>query len=152
EGSEWAVDWPAKPNSPYPNMGFGQYCTNCHASAKDNSTFAALRNIKDEPGEPLVFLSQNFFLDPSWQSLQMRIQSAAASDAHAAGKDPKYDPAFLKVFQWYGGPEPARGKDIEMPPSTYDSVWPQPGETTAASQFVTSDQCLGCHSAGGTGL
>ena len=23
---------------------------------------------------------------------------------------------------------------------------------TAASQFVTSDQCLGCHSAGGTGL
>jgi len=39
-----------------------------------------------------------------------------------------------------------------MPPETYDSVWPKPGEQTAASQFVTSDQCLGCHSAGGTGL
>ncbi len=53
------------PPTPMPSMGFGQYCTNCHASAKDNSTFAALKNIKGEPGEPLVFLSQNFFLDPS---------------------------------------------------------------------------------------
>src|SRR6185295_8798873 len=30
-GSGWAVDWPAKSSSPYPAMGFGQYCTNCHA-------------------------------------------------------------------------------------------------------------------------
>ena len=80
-----------KPSSPYPAMGFGQYCTNCHASAKDNSTFAALKNIKGEPGEPLVFLSQNFFLDPSWQSLQSRIQSAGAKDAASAGKDPDYN-------------------------------------------------------------
>src|SRR6202007_3204129 len=63
QGSGWEVDWKAKDTSPYPNMGFGQYCTNCHASAKDNQTFAALKNIKDEDGEPLVFLSQNFFLD-----------------------------------------------------------------------------------------
>ena len=39
-----------------------------------------------------------------------------------------------------------------MPSETYDNVWVKPGEPTAASQFVTSDQCLGCHSAGGTGL
>ena len=54
----WQPDWPARANSPYPNMGFGQYCTNCHASAADNQTFSALKNIKGEPGEPLVFLSQ----------------------------------------------------------------------------------------------
>ena len=41
----------------------------------------SLKNIEGEPGEPLVFLSQNFFLDPSWQSLQMRIQNAGAKDA-----------------------------------------------------------------------
>ena len=152
QGSGWAVDWPAPSNSPYPAMGFGQYCTNCHASAKDNSTFAALKNIKGEPGEPLVFLSNNFFLDPSWKSLQMRIQSAGAGDAAAAGNDPDYDPAFLKVFQWWGGQAPPRSPDMQMPPETYDSVWPKAGETTAASQYVTSDQCLGCHSAGGTGL
>ena len=68
DGAGWSVDWPAKDTSPTPNMGFGQYCTNCHASAKDNQTFAALKNIKGEPGDPLVFLSQNFFLNPPWQS------------------------------------------------------------------------------------
>jgi hypothetical protein len=160
-GSGWAVDWPAAQTSPYPAMGFGQYCTNCHASAKDNSTFSALKNIKGEPGEPLVFLSQNFFIDPSWQSLQMRIQSAGAKDAASAGNDPGYDPAFLNLFQMFGGaPPPARTYAPDktettawlMQPETYDSVWPKPGEQTAASQFVTSDQCLGCHSAGGTGL
>ncbi|HYS49393.1 MAG TPA: hypothetical protein VEM36_11530, partial [Xanthobacteraceae bacterium] len=40
---------------------------------------------------------------------------------------------------------------IAMPPATYDNVWVKPGVTTA-SQFITSDQCIGCHSAGGTGL
>ena len=40
--SGWSVDWPAPPAAPYPNMGFGQYCVNCHASAADNQTFAAL--------------------------------------------------------------------------------------------------------------
>ncbi|MFL5050343.1 MAG: hypothetical protein ACJ8D4_09555, partial [Xanthobacteraceae bacterium] len=35
---------------------------------------------------------------------------------------------------------------------TYDNVWVKANEPTAASQYVTSDQCLGCHSAGGTGL
>jgi hypothetical protein len=151
DNSGWSVDWPAKAGSPYPNMGFGQYCTNCHASAKDNSTFASLNNIKGEPGEPLVFLSQNFFLDPSWQSLQSRIQSAGAKDTATSGKDPDYDPFFETVFHTRGG-LPARDQ-LKMPSETYDSVWPKPGETaTAASQFVTSDQCLGCHSAGGTGL
>ncbi len=39
-----------------------------------------------------------------------------------------------------------------MPSETYDNVWVKAGGPTAASQFVTSDQCIGCHSAGGTGL
>ena len=30
--------------------------------AEDNSTFSALANIKDEPGEPLVFLSMDWML------------------------------------------------------------------------------------------
>ena len=150
-GSTWSVDWPAKPSSPYPNMGFGQYCTNCHASAKDSQTFSTLKNIKGEPGEPLVFLSHNFFLDPSWQSLQTRIQNAGNRDAAAAGNDPAYDPNFLKIFWSLGGP-PLREQVIPMPPETYDNVWAASGDPTAASQFLTSDQCLGCHSAGGTGL
>lgn len=151
KGSSWQVDWPAPASSPYPRMGFGQYCTNCHASAQDNSTFAALRNVTGENGDPLVFLSQNFFLDPSWQSLQQRIQNAADKDAAAGPKDPEYDSTFLKMFRTLDE-VPTREHFEKMPPETYDSVWPAPGELTAASQFLTSDQCLGCHSAGGTGL
>jgi cytochrome P460 len=151
KGSGWAVDWPASSTSPYPNMGFGQYCTNCHASAVDNQTFASLNNIKGEPGHPLVFLSQNFFLDPSWQSLQTRIIQSADVTTAAAGTPPSYDPAFTKTFPWPGG-SPQRGDIVFMPPATYDNVWVKPGAPTPASQYVTSDQCIGCHDAGGTGL
>src|SRR5437588_6431135 len=120
--SSWAVDWPAASNSPYPNMGFGQYCTNCHASAENNHTFAALKNIKGEVGDPLVFLSQNFFLDPSWQGLHTRIVLSAAQDAAAAGNDPPYDPTFTKLYWSMGGP-PLRSQIVPMQPETYDNVW-----------------------------
>lgn len=148
--SGWSPDWPAKDTSPYPNMGFGQYCTNCHASAKDHQTFADLRNIKGEPGVPLVFLSQHFFLDPSWENQNLRI-------VHAAVKSPQeaavqiYDPDFLKTFHLPGG-TPDLKRIVPLPPATYDNVWVASGAPTAASQYLTSDQCVGCHSAGGTGL
>src|SRR5262249_15832945 len=130
------------------------------ASAKDNQTFAALKNLKGEDGEPLVFLSQNFFLDPSWQNLQARVAQSAASPAAAPTGAADYDPTFKKTF-----PPPANVPDrdkitmarasyqdqMAMRPMTYDNVWVKPGVRTA-SQFVTSDQCIGCHSAGGTGL
>jgi hypothetical protein len=151
EKSGWDIDWPAPAQSPYPRMGFGQYCVNCHASARDNSTFAALKNLKDEDGEPLVFLSQNFFLDPSWKSLQSRIQQAGEKDKQAINKDPDYNEAFTRVFKSRGG-APTRADFDAMPPETYDTVWAKPNEPTAKGQFLTSDQCLGCHSAGGTGL
>src|SRR5580704_1787823 len=93
-GSVWSVDWPASNSSPMPNMGFGQYCTNCHASAKDNQVFAALKNIKGEPGEPLVFLSQNFFLNPPWQS-QLAGSVAAASPPPAV----LFKPLHLRIAE-----------------------------------------------------
>lgn len=153
QGSGWAVDWPAAATSPYPNMGFGQYCTNCHASAKDNHTFAELKNIHGEHGTPLVFLSQNFFLDPSWQNLQTRVVQSA-NQAGAAPTEAPYAPAFTKAFPPRPRPSQVAGQipKLVMPPATYDNVWVQPGPVKPASQYVTSDQCVGCHSAGGTGL
>jgi hypothetical protein len=47
---------------------------------------------------------------------------------------------------------PSLDSIVKMPPMTYDNVWVKAGTLTAASQFITSDQCVGCHSAGGTGL
>jgi hypothetical protein len=148
-GFGWRIDWPAVANSPYPNMGFGQYCTNCHASAANNSTFSALKNIKGEPGEPLVFLSQSFFLDPSLQSLHTSILQA--EDKSTPPPEMGFNPTFIKIF-WAMGGLPARDTIAEMPPETYDNVWVKAGPPTIASQYVTSDQCIGCHSAGGTGL
>ena len=169
----WSPDWPPMPESPPLNMSFGlSGCTNCHASAKDSDTFAALRNIKDEPGEPLVFLSQHFFMDASGQSEHGPLtapQAAApaarselasrglpgfglpALTAQAAPPVEPYDPAFTHTFWWPGGP-PKRDQIVAMPPATYDNVWVKAGKPTAASQFLTSSQCIGCHDAGSTGL
>ena len=150
--SDWQPEWPQRAQKhEYPFMGFGQYCTNCHASAKDNQTFSSLKNIKGEDGEPLVFLSQNYFLDPSWQSLQSRIAQAEAKAAPRPAEG-RYGPDFNRTFSWWGG-APDRECDRQdalgvLRPGLGESSEPP----TAASQFVTSDQCLGCHSAGGTGL
>jgi hypothetical protein len=71
----WQPDWPAAAKNPLPHMGFGQYCTNCHASAQEH-TFASLRNIAGEPGEPLVFLSQDFFVEPEVPAQHEKVAMA----------------------------------------------------------------------------
>jgi hypothetical protein len=147
----WAPDWPATKGNAYPNMGFGQYCTNCHGSAVDNQTFASLRNIKGEPGQPLVFLIQNF-----WQNTA--LQSAASKNQHQKVGDTSDDPAYSGQKP-LPAPNPALSSWLKAPPSilnmpsqTYDNVWVAAHGPKPASAFVTSDQCLGCHDAGGTGL
>lgn len=152
-GKEWEPDWPAKTTNAYPNMGFGQYCTNCHASAKSNSTFASLKNVKGHPGEPIVFLSQRFFQDDSRQdNHHVMVAMAIASLGQQPAGPPGYNPDFLRI---YGGARPHAKPSFEtvsrLPPETYDNVWAIPGSKLANS-FVTSDQCMGCHAAGSTGL
>ena len=175
----WQPDWPNQADArKYPYMGFGLFCTNCHSSAK-NATFAAPRNIQGEPGEPLAFLSQNWqgpqnsirqllrregapqSQPPSTpdllavQSLHQRVTQAVRRPVTQALRRewmPSPDnPDFLETFQIPGG-RPTRAEVQAMPSETYDHVWAKAGERTAANQFLTSDQCLGCHSAGGTGL
>ncbi len=170
EGS-WAPDWPATQVNAYPNMGFGLYCTNCHSSARDNQTFASLRNIAGEPGEPLAFLSHDFFLAPHFETEGgMRVQRSGPVATRS--EEPflthheeivkrrqlplglrttrPYSPAFADIFRLLAEPAPASVR--AMPSETYDHVWFPAGDASAKSQFVTSGQCLGCHSAGGTGL
>jgi hypothetical protein len=152
-GSGWGPDWPAPNTSPMQNMGFGQYCTNCHASAVDNQTFAALKNIKGEAGQPTVFLSQDFFQDPTWQSHHLKVLRSAKLGFPPPKPAASGDSAFSKLLALSSPRIPlTRDQLVEMPPTTYDNVWVKPGGPTVASQFVTSDQCLGCHDAGSTGL
>ena len=64
DGSGWHVDYPPAASNPLPFMGFGPYCVNCHASARDNQTFASPGNIKGQPGAYPVFLESGLLPEP----------------------------------------------------------------------------------------
>ena len=154
--SGWTPDWPADPETNrLAYMGFGQYCVNCHASARDHFTFSAAKNIQGEPGDPLVFLSQDFALSQDLADTHHTtiVQSHDDADRLDTPRE-SYDPAFLDAFA--GGDTPVWAPDGEsvarMPSETYDNVWMGPGTPTPSGQYLTSDQCLGCHAAGSTGL
>src|SRR5262249_23463978 len=88
-----------------------------------------------------VYLSQNFFVD------------IPAPPAPAVPKPaPSYDAAFIQHLSWPWTPQPTLDSVIKLPSETYDNVWMPGRAPSAASQFVTSDHCIGCHDAGGTGL
>ena len=150
--SGWDPDWPAGPNNRLPFMGFGQYCANCHASAKDDLTFADLKNVQGEPGRPLVFLSQHFFGGDTEEE-HHRLVTLPGDDAKRLGQ-----PLFNENSAVIGllpshEPAPTFATVSDMPSQTYDNVWVGAGGAQdPAHTFITSDQCLGCHDAGGTGL
>lgn len=152
----WSPDWPPGADNGAPLQGFGQYCMNCHASATDNLTFSSLSNIEGEPGNPLVFLSQNFRLDPTPPSTHHRDVTLPSGPAPRLGEPLfTYNPAFLAVFGKAVTDRPDYGTVSQFPSATFDNVWVKKGKGDTAgpeSQYVTSDQCAGCHDAGGTGL
>lgn len=152
--SGWEPDWPPGPDNGPPMQGFGQYCVNCHASAEEYSSFASLKNIQGEPGEPLVFLSQDWTLAPP-PEVQHRLATLPEAPGKRLGQPlPAYDPNFLSTFGKAKKDHPTWEQVIDegFPSATYDNVWAEAGQQTAHSEFLTSDQCAGCHDAGGTGL
>ncbi len=165
-GAGWTVDYPPQPGNPVPSMGFGQYCLNCHASARDNQTFAALGNIKGEPGTFMPFLSQDYFQHQSFGPVPPPVVAApvpasppvpqharAGQPAPAVARRALPEQNFLaEIGLGFMLAPAAPVSSLTMPSMTYDNVW-VPGHGPASrGTFVTSDQCLGCHTAGGTGL
>ncbi|HEV3168393.1 MAG TPA: cytochrome P460 family protein, partial [Isosphaeraceae bacterium] len=123
----------------YPLAGFGLYCTNCHASAASELTFITVRNVE---GDPLTFDKPPDLSTPK----------TSATDPHSTPKgrrtailqDPldRADPRILALF-----PEikEATNNDVApLPGETYDHVVSSP---SGPGQFLTSDQCFGCHDA-----
>jgi hypothetical protein len=150
--SGWAPDWPPGPDNGAPLQGFGQYCVNCHASAEDHLSFASLKNIEGEPGDPLVFLSQDWDLAPP-PTPHHRLVVLPDDPAPRLGQPfNAYDDDFLTTYGDAVTDKPTWDTVDRFPSATYDNVWAQAGGQTAASEFLTSDQCAGCHDAGGTGL
>jgi hypothetical protein len=173
------LDWPPPVNLPYPWMAFGYYCVNCHASAKDELTFSALNNVLGDPDTFVKFYFQDqppvvgAPPQPTVETLSIHERFEPLQDlkakAESAGliwnKVPwpngqvqrlsaphtEYAPAFLKTFGAHIiVPPDGRGiTKLFMPPEIYDHV---PSGAEGPPLFLTSDQCVGCHAAGSTGM
>ncbi|HEU4795990.1 MAG TPA: cytochrome P460 family protein, partial [Pyrinomonadaceae bacterium] len=177
DGWYWAEIWDSqcvddnKPPFAVPYAGFGLYCVRCHASAEKEHTFTYSKNIKGFPGDP-----DTYFVDLSWASApvsghapappQPCNQSAASDrDVPTAGHNTDAsdvqeqalfrqmaslrttstaDPKFVAFYKSIA-PVPF-DKVRKFPGETYDHVFPETNK--ANNQFLTSDQCMGCHSAG----
>ncbi|HTW69099.1 MAG TPA: cytochrome P460 family protein [Acetobacteraceae bacterium] len=154
----WTPDWPPPASNSLALAGFGQYCLNCHASAADNQTFASLSNIKGEPGTFLNFLSEDFFQQQSSQIVtrfshvlvhQRQRREAEAKVVQLPGIASL---AFLRALRPPFAAVLSAPAALDLPSQSYDHTWIPGGGPNPHSAFVTSDQCVGCHTAGGTGL
>ena len=154
----------------FPASGVGlATCLRCHASAESEATFSSLNNIKgfENYGDPL-----RFRVDESWRTDLPSLQRPAAGetesdlltnfyphlpDSHRpqptvtspALRDP--NPAFISTFSPIK--ESSDGKFVQLLPTSEDRVQAFPGQWAdrvpsapgGAGQFITSDNCLGCH-------
>ena len=105
----------------YPLAGFGIYCLRCHASAEKAMTFVSLENIEGYPGTPL-----HYYVDNSWRIKTPPPPSIESPSTPA----PRSSAAPLAVQTF--------------PPENIDTSLARAHGTQI---FLTSDQCLGCHSA-----
>jgi hypothetical protein len=126
--------------------GFGLSCVHCHASAEKEMTFASLNNVKGFPGNPA-----SYFVDNTWRTQPPPARGApevSAAPGHAqlpaaSHRNMAFDQmsAFARFFA--RAMPKAMTEPLPLPGETYDHVVPQPN---GASAFVTSDQCMTCHS------
>jgi hypothetical protein len=139
----------------YPNAGYGLYCLRCHASAEKEHTFSTLNNIKGAPGWPLQFR-----VDDTWMTIPAKAPGGCGHGRSAA--DPVTGAAFpMHAQNATLAAEPVRHHlplvaltpaIQRMPPEPLDDVLARPVKASATAgastspQFVTSAQCLGCHS------
>jgi mono/diheme cytochrome c family protein len=156
------------------NAGFGLYCTRCHAAAEKELTFSSLSNIEDQPGEPLTYYDDNSWFyappppptptptppppcretrghtdydpavhhDPGKSDLEERLEPlrVAAPPVPAMTPNPKFV-AFYNSIPPVSNPQ-------KLPGESYDHVWARPAAAgKQANLFLTSDNCVGCHSA-----
>jgi hypothetical protein len=168
------LDWPPPVNFPYPWMGFGYYCVNCHGSANNaESTFSALNNIhgdtnsfsdfyfQDQP--PIVgqTKTQKVELLSPHDRVNITLQDALPPPCKNLPDDKvnrvttplcDYLPDFLTTFNIPQLVKPTWAeakKNLAMPPVPYDHVNSTPH---GPPLFMTSDQCVSCHAAGATGM
>lgn len=164
----------------FPMDGFGGYCLNCHGSAEKESTFSDVANMRLSEKDLAALQKAGIHIEPTMPfELIVRYQppetprpsvAIVESDGgtHAeltalpssGGKysslPPRDQPldAFKAAYDHFF-PKGVTWDDVwatRFPAQTYDHVVSSPGENDHNSTtFLTSDQCVGCHSAAGMG-
>ncbi|HTW85459.1 MAG TPA: hypothetical protein VMD91_15425 [Candidatus Sulfotelmatobacter sp.] len=144
DGWFWGEVWTTMFSNPpsktaYQNAGFGLYCLRCHGSADKLSTFAATENIKGFPGDPITF-----YVDDSWRTPPPTLAQAPTPQPTSLEREHEKNAApSLRV---------ARAIEAEQTPEPVQTFPAEPLDTVVATihgphPFITSDQCMGCHSA-----
>ena len=133
---------PENPEIDYPDSGFGLYCLRCHASAEKESTFITLKNVE---GDPISFLIQQPTMAPlppptkDFHQQVASIRQIIGGPFPVARKSP--DANFISLLK----APVIEEKDVKrFPGESLDHVVPV---SSGPQGFLTSSQCLGCHSA-----
>ena len=151
DGWFWASVWVGQhydtPDSMnYPEAGFGLACVRCHAVAKEKGTFTALRNVEGFPGDPLAF-----FVDETWRDIPAELQPFTMTHSPQlphlqTQRDPGPclpNPEFLFTFDMQ---KKVCYEEVQLFPSeSNDHV---PAKPVDVDHYLTSDQCMMCHSGG----
>lgn len=134
---------PENPEIDYPDSGFGLYCLRCHASAEKESTFLSLKNVE---GDPISFNILQPTMGAHPEPKKDFHEQVATTKQVVGGPFPtplkSPDPNFLALFK--GMPVVAAHEVKRFPGETLDHVVSEPGGPRG---FLTSSQCIGCHSA-----
>ncbi len=119
-------------NFDYKGRGFGTYCMRCHASAADKtSTFSAIKNVE---GDPITFFINVPTTKPPQVALTV-VRPDLHESTHSMHMEELADVQQARAF-------PANV--VPFPHEMNDHV---PSGPHGPGQFLTSDQCIGCHAA-----
>ncbi|MDB5028613.1 MAG: cytochrome c family protein, partial [Candidatus Eremiobacteraeota bacterium] len=118
----------------YPNAGFGLYCLRCHASANTAASFASLTNVKGFGGDPITFK-----VDDTWRT---PAPSAVATPASAHADTEHQKNAAQQAIVSHARPIPIQTFPAEPLDDRLSKL-----HGKMPPQFLTSSQCMGCHSA-----
>jgi hypothetical protein len=134
---------PENPAIDYPDSGFGLYCLRCHASAEKESTFATVKNVEGSPISFNIEVPSMLPLPPPKEDMHAQIARRKSIDSRPfATPRTTADPNVLALFK--GMPDIPASQLKRFPGESFDHIVASAG---GPKGFLTSSQCMGCHSA-----
>lgn len=147
DGWYWSFHAPnytsENPAIDYPDSGFGLYCLRCHASAEKESTFITAKNVEGDPISFAIKLPTMTKQPPAGKTEHEQVaetKEIRGGPFGTARKTP--EPDFINLFK--GLPLVPAAEVKRFPGESFDHVVSNMG---GPQGFITSSQCLGCHSA-----